>query len=70
VTSSKLSARADLLDVEQGTTAGRLPRLAAKVPITSSLSAGWMIVALPTLLIVFLLHKQFVPGLTLGATKG
>lgn len=34
------------------------------------LAAGAMIAALPTLLIFFILRKQFVSGLTLGATKG
>ncbi len=29
-----------------------------------------MIVAVPTIVIYFLLQKQFVSGLTLGATKG
>jgi multiple sugar transport system permease protein len=55
-----------------------------KYPITSSLnnlkgqfftdynllSAGSVIVALPTLIVFFLLQKQFVSGLTLGSTKG
>lgn len=55
-----------------------------KFPITSSLnnlkgqfftdynllSAGSILVALPTLIVFFLLQKQFVSGLTLGATKG
>jgi len=55
-----------------------------KFPITSSLnnlrgqfftdynllSAGSIIVALPTLIVFFALQKQFVSGLTLGATKG
>ncbi len=55
-----------------------------KFPITSSLtnlsgqfftdnnlvSAGSVIIALPTLIIYFLLQKHFVSGLTLGATKG
>jgi multiple sugar transport system permease protein len=55
-----------------------------KYPITSSLnnlkgefftdynllSAGSVIVALPTLIVFFALQKQFVSGLTLGATKG
>jgi len=55
-----------------------------KFPVTSSLnnlkgqfftdynllSAGSVIVAVPTLVIFFLLQKQFVSGLTLGATKG
>lgn len=53
-------------------------------PITSSLtnlsgqfftnhnlvSAGSVIIALPTIVIYFLLQKHFVAGLTLGATKG
>jgi multiple sugar transport system permease protein len=55
-----------------------------KLPITSSLnnlkgqfftdynllSAGSILVALPTLIVFFLLQKQFISGLTLGATKG
>jgi multiple sugar transport system permease protein len=55
-----------------------------KFPITSSLNnlrgefftdnnlvaAGSMVVALPPLIIFFILQKQFVSGLTLGATKG
>jgi multiple sugar transport system permease protein len=55
-----------------------------KFPITSSLNnlrgefftdnnlvaAASVIVALPTLVIFFLLQRQFVAGLTLGATKG
>ncbi len=55
-----------------------------KFPVTSSLNnlrgefftdnnlvaAGSVIIALPTLIIFFLLQKQFVSGLTLGATKG
>jgi multiple sugar transport system permease protein len=55
-----------------------------KFPITSSLnnlrgqfftdynlvSAGSIMIAIPTLVIFFLLQKQFVSGLTLGATKG
>ena len=55
-----------------------------KYPITSSLqnlkgqfftdynllSAGSVLAAIPTLVIFFLLQKQFVSGLTLGANKG
>jgi multiple sugar transport system permease protein len=55
-----------------------------KFPITSSLnnlkgqfftdynllSAGSVLVALPTLIVFFALQKQFVSGLTLGSTKG
>lgn len=55
-----------------------------KYPVTSSLqnlrgqfftdynllSAGSVMAALPTLLVFFALQKQFVSGLTLGATKG
>ena len=55
-----------------------------KFPVTSSLNnlrgefftdlnlvaAGSVIVAVPTLVIFFLLQKQFVSGLTLGANKG
>jgi multiple sugar transport system permease protein len=55
-----------------------------KFPVTSSLNnltgefftdnnlvaAGSMVVALPPLIIFFILQKQFVSGLTLGATKG
>ncbi len=56
----------------------------AKFPITSSLnnlrgqfftdlnlvSAGSVVIAIPVLVIFFLLQKQFVAGLTLGSTKG
>ena len=55
-----------------------------KFPVTSSINnlrgefftnnnlvaAGSVMIALPTLVIFFLLQKQFVAGLTLGATKG
>ncbi|MEV4064992.1 carbohydrate ABC transporter permease [Nonomuraea dietziae] len=55
-----------------------------KLPVTSALNnlrgqfftdynllaAGSMLVALPTLIVFQLLHKQFVSGLTLGSTKG
>ncbi|MCY4727047.1 carbohydrate ABC transporter permease [Nocardioides sp. STR2] len=55
-----------------------------KLPITSALNnlrgqfftdtnlvaAGSIIVALPVLIVFFLLQKQFVSGLTLGSTKG
>ncbi|NUR93176.1 MAG: carbohydrate ABC transporter permease [Nonomuraea sp.] len=55
-----------------------------KLPVTSALNnlrgqfftdynllaAGSMLVALPTLVVFQLLHKQFVAGLTLGSTKG
>jgi multiple sugar transport system permease protein len=55
-----------------------------KYPITSSLnnlrgqfftdynllSAGSILVALPTLIVFFILQRQFVAGLTLGSTKG
>jgi multiple sugar transport system permease protein len=55
-----------------------------KYPVTSSLnnlkgqffvdynllSAGSILVALPPIIVFFLLQKQFVSGLTLGATKG
>ena len=55
-----------------------------KLPVTSALNnlrgqfftdynllaAGAMLVALPTLIVFQLLHKQFVAGLTLGSTKG
>ena len=55
-----------------------------KFPVTSSINnlrgqfftdnnlvaAGSVVIALPTLIIFFLLQKQFVAGLTLGATKG
>jgi multiple sugar transport system permease protein len=34
------------------------------------LAAGAMIAAIPTLLVFFILRKQFVSGLTLGSTKG
>ena len=55
-----------------------------KFPVTSSLNnlrgqfftdnnlvaAGSMIIAIPTLVIFFVLQRHFVAGLTLGATKG
>jgi multiple sugar transport system permease protein len=55
-----------------------------KFPITSSLnnlrgqfftdynllSAGSIVIALPVLIVFFILQKQFVAGLTLGSTKG
>ena len=61
-----------------------LLRSGDKFPITSSLNnlrgefftdnnlvaAGSVVIALPTLIVFFLLQKQFVAGLTLGATKG
>jgi multiple sugar transport system permease protein len=34
------------------------------------ISAAALIVALPTLVVFFLLQKQFISGLTLGANKG
>ena len=34
------------------------------------LSAGSVLIAIPTVLVFFALQKQFVSGLTLGATKG
>ena len=33
-------------------------------------AAGSVVVALPMLMIFFVLQKQFVAGLTLGSTKG
>ena len=61
-----------------------LVQTGAKFPVTSSLnnlrgqfftdlnlvSAGSIIIAIPVLVIFFLLQKQFVAGLTLGSTKG
>jgi len=61
-----------------------LMRSGDKFPVTSSLnnlrgefftdnnlvSAGSVLVAIPTLVVFFVLQKQFVRGLTLGATKG
>jgi multiple sugar transport system permease protein len=55
-----------------------------KFPVTSSLNnlrgefftdlnlvaAGSVVVAIPTLVIFFLLQRHFVAGLTLGANKG
>jgi len=55
-----------------------------KLPVTSALNnlrgqffadtnlvaAGSIIVALPVLIVFFVLQKQFVAGLTLGSTKG
>ena len=37
---------------------------------TNLVAAGSIIVALPVLIVFFVLQKQFVSGLTLGATKG
>ena len=34
------------------------------------LAAGAIIIALPTLIVYFVLQRQFVRGLTLGSTKG
>jgi multiple sugar transport system permease protein len=34
------------------------------------LAAGSVLVALPTLIVFFVLQKQFISGLTLGANKG
>ncbi len=61
-----------------------LMQTGAKRPITSALSdlagqfftdnnliaAGAILVALPTIVVYFVLQRQFVRGLTLGATKG
>ena len=61
-----------------------LGRQGDKFPITSALnnlrgqffvdynllSAGSVLVALPVLIVFFVLQKQFVSGLTLGSTKG
>lgn len=61
-----------------------LMRTGDKFPVTSSLnnlrgefftdnnlvSAGSVLVAIPTLVVFFLLQRQFVRGLTLGASKG
>lgn len=37
---------------------------------TNLVAAGSIIVALPVLIVFFVLQKQFVAGLTLGSTKG
>ena len=34
------------------------------------LAAGSLLVMLPTLIVFFVLQKQFISGLTLGSTKG
>ena len=61
-----------------------LPQSGDKFPVTSALnnlkgqffvdynllSAGSVLVALPPIIVFFVLQKQFVAGLTLGATKG
>jgi multiple sugar transport system permease protein len=61
-----------------------LMRTGAKYPITSALNnlkgqffvdnnlvaAGALLVAIPTLVVYFVLQKQFISGLTLGSTKG
>ena len=55
-----------------------------KLPITTALNnlqgqffidnnliaAGAILVALPTIIVYFVLQKQFISGLTLGSTKG
>jgi len=61
-----------------------LIRTGSKMPITSALNllkgtfftdynllaAGSLLVMLPTLIVFFVLQKQFISGLTLGSTKG
>jgi multiple sugar transport system permease protein len=61
-----------------------LMRTGAKLPITSALNnlrgefftdnnllaAGAVLVALPTLIVYFVLQRHFIAGLTLGSTKG
>ena len=61
-----------------------LMRTGSKLPITSALNnlkgqffidnnlvaAGAVLIALPTLIVFFVLQKQFIRGLTLGSTKG
>ncbi len=61
-----------------------LMRTGNKLPITTALNnlkgqffidnnliaAGAVLVALPTLIVYFVLQKQFISGLTLGSTKG
>jgi multiple sugar transport system permease protein len=61
-----------------------LIRTGSKLPITSALNnlrgqtftdtnliaAGAVLIALPTLIVYFVLQRQFVSGLTLGSTKG
>ena len=37
---------------------------------TNLVAAGSVMVALPVLIVFFVLQRQFVSGLTLGATKG
>jgi multiple sugar transport system permease protein len=36
----------------------------------AQVAAASVIIAIPTLVVYFLLQKQFIGGLTLGATKG
>ena len=40
------------------------------VTLHNLLAAGSILVALPVLIVFFVLQKQFVSGLTLGSTKG
>jgi multiple sugar transport system permease protein len=61
-----------------------LVRTGSKMPITTALgnlggqfftdnnlvAAGALLVALPTLIVYFVLQRQFISGLTLGSTKG
>jgi multiple sugar transport system permease protein len=61
-----------------------LMRTGSRMPITTALSnlggqfftdnnlvaAGALLVALPTLIVYFVLQRQFISGLTLGSTKG
>ncbi len=61
-----------------------LMKTGSKLPITTALNnlkgqffvdnnlvaAGAILVALPTLIVYFVLQKQFISGLTLGSTKG
>ena len=43
---------------------------ASSSPTTTSSPRASIIVALPTLIVFFVLQKQFIGGLTLGSTKG
>ena len=61
-----------------------LMKTGSKLPITTAINnlsgqfftdnnlvaAGAVVVALPTIIVYFVLQKQFISGLTLGSTKG
>ena len=48
----------------------RQPSGRSSSPTTTSIAAACLVAALPTLIVYFVLQKQFIGGLTLGSTKG